>query len=185
MKKAFVLIISLVLIIGVVVTFAVFFGNDSSKINDIYNQTIQSLDNNGAGLKELLLDDAKKYSLDLDRNIDELNEFYQGKSTSVDNLTIYHETDNIYRAYATVTTDKDKYFLCIAATGARRVDTPGVKQIIIEKENTFSKKNVIKKRILNEYSKKARTYGVTVRTPGDSNKYLKENEKIEEMKKNG
>ncbi len=184
MKKVVIAVVSIVLLIAVIAAFAVFFGNNESNIEVLFNQTVQSLDNDGAGLKDLFLDDAKKYSLNLDKNINELNLFYQGKSTSVDGLKIYHETDNVFRAYATVTTDKDKYFLTISATGSRMVDAKGIKQIVIEKTSTFKGKKVIKKHILNEYVAKARTYGVTVRTPGDSNAYIKENKLTEELIKN-
>lgn len=181
MKKFIIAGLVILSLIILVVVFAFLFGNNESNIENIYNQTLQSLDNGGSGMKDLFLEDAKKYNRHLDENIDELNNFYQGKSQSVDGLTIYHETDNLFRAYATVTTDKDKYFLCISATGSRYVDAKGIKQIIIEKESTFKGKKVLKNHILKNYVNVARILGPTVRTPGDHNKYKKENEEMKKL----
>ncbi len=189
MKKAFIVTLSLVLLVAVIAGMAVFFGNDGSKINDIFYQTVESLDKDCSGLKSLLLDDAKKYCKHLDENIDELKDFYEGSAVSpkaIENFTVFHETDNIYTAYGVVPTDAGKkYFVCIQATGARIVDAKGVKQIIVEDYDTFKGKKVIENKKLKDYQKQARVVGVTVRPPGDHGQYAKENKEIEElMKKN-
>lgn len=176
MKKYIVTGVSIVLLLALIVTFAYFFSNDTSKIENIFNQTVKSLDNSCEGLEDMFTEDAKLYSNDLNANINELKEFYQGKSTKVEDLTIYHETDNLFRAYAIITTDKDKYFLTISASGARKVDPQQIKQLVIEKADTFDYNYVIKKKHLMAYHKQARVIGVTVRMPGDKETYTDEND---------
>lgn len=182
--KKFVIIGSIIAaLIVAIAALAFFFGNDEGKIENLLNKTVASLDNSGKGLKNLFLDDAKKYSLNLDDNIKEAAEFYKGKSTSIEELYIYHEKDNIFTLHAKVNTDKDSYFICLSASGARFVDKSGINQIILEKYNTFSHKKVVQKKKLNDYKKQARTYGITVRTPGDHDTHLQENKMIEKMLK--
>lgn len=179
MKKYIVAGVTIVLLLTLIVTFAYFFSNDTSKIENIFNQTVKSLDNSCEGLKDMFTEDAKKYSNDLDGNINELKEFYQGKSTKVEDLVIYHETDNLFRAHAIITTDKDKYFLTISASGARYVDPKQIKQLVIAKYDEFDYQYVIKKKHLMSYHKQARVIGVTVRQPDDKERYNDENELLE------
>lgn len=181
MKKVIIAVVTIVLLLALIITFSYFFSNDTSKIENIFNQTVKSLDNSCEGLKDMFTEDVKKYSLNLDGNIDELRDFYQGKSTKVEELTIYHETDNLYRVYAIITTDKDKYFLTISASGARRVDPQELRQLVIEKYDTFDYKEVIKHKHLMSYHKQARIIGITVRKPGDKESYTDENELLEAL----
>lgn len=188
MKKKALISGLIFLLIAVIICFAVFFGNNTSNIEELFNKTVTTLNSdNSEELKNLFLENAKKYSIDLDGNIDEVNEFYKGRTISpkqIENLTVFHETDNIFTAYAIVKTDANKaYFVCIKATGARLVDEKGISQLIVEDYNTFKGKNIFKKHILKDYQKQARTYGITVRTPGDHNAYNKENKAIEELEK--
>jgi hypothetical protein len=184
MNKVLTAIIAVCVVLAIIVSLAVSYGNNSSNIEKLFYDTVKSLDNSGEGLNDLFLPEAKKYIFTFNNQVNELNEFYEGKSTSVDDLDVYHETDSTYRAYATVTTDKGKYFVCISATGARAMDAKGIKQLIVEKYETFSKKKIIKKHLIKDYAKQARTYGITLRTPGDHGKHAKENKLIEELIKN-
>lgn len=179
MKKFIVAGVTIFLLLALILSFAFFFSNDTSKIENIFNKTVKSLDNSCVGLKDMFTEDAKKYSVDLDGNIDELKNFYQGKSIKIEDLKIYHETDNLFRAYAAVTTDKDKYFITISASGARRVDTQQIKQLVIAKYDEFDYQYVIKKKHLMSYHKQARVIGVTVRHPGDKETYNDENSLLE------
>ena len=185
MKKPIMIIGSIVCLAAIIETLAVFFGNHEDRIENVVNKTITALDNDGEGLDGLFLEKPKKYSLTFKKNLAELNEFYQGKSTSVQDLYIYHETENLFRAYAVVTTDKDKYFVCIQASGSRMVDTEGINQLIIDKYDNFKGKKIIEKKLMKDYAKQARTYGITIRVKGDHDKYLKENEKVEKLIKEG
>ncbi len=182
--KKFVIIGSVIAVLVVVVaTISFFFGNDERKIEDLFNKTTASLEHSGVGLKNLFVDEAKKYCFDLDADIKEAADFYQGKTQSVENLYICHKKANSFVAHAKVNTDKDSYFICITTTGARFVDQTAIRKVILEKYDTFKHKKVIQKQLIGKYLGQARNYGVTVRTPGDHDTHIQENKMIKKMEK--
>lgn len=179
MKKKVIVGGLIVLLIALIITLPFFFGQDTGKVDALFNDTIKALDTD-SDLSGLFLEKTKQYADTLDENISELNEFYEGKSVEINDYCVYHETDDLYRAYAVVKTDKDEYFVCMSATGGRPVDAVGIKQLIVEKYGTFKGKNIIKNKILKDYTKQARVIGITVRTPGDHGKYDRINKQINE-----
>ncbi len=179
MKKKVIIGGLIVLLIALIVTLPFFFGQSTDKIDALFNDTISALDTD-RDLSSLFLENTRQYADTLSENTAELNEFYEGKSVEINDYCVYHETDDIYRAYATVKTDKDEYFVCMSATGGRPIDTVGIKQLIVEKYSTFKGKKIIKNKILKDYTKQARVIGITIRTPGDHGKYDKINKMINE-----
>lgn len=169
MKKAVVTILCIILAVGIVAGLPILCGNNPEKIEKVFSDTIKSLDNGEKGLKELFTEQAVNESEpgNIDEGIRELSEFYKGKSVKVEDLEIFHETQNIYRAYATVTTDEDEYFLCVSITGARLIDPVGINQFIIEKNKNFQKKHILEKKALKKYEGKADEYGITIRRHND------------------
>lgn len=165
-KKAVKIIIEVVLGIALLVCSVVFLGSNQSRVEDLFNKTIETLDK-GESVESLFNTEAKDKAANLDVDCAALSEFYQGKSVEVKNFDIFHETGNVYRAYGVVVTDKGEYFVCIGATGARAIDEVGIKQFIIEDNKTFKKKDLIKRKIMNKYEKKADEYGITIRMKGD------------------
>ena len=166
MKKKAVLIIGLAVFIAVIACFGVFFGRDGAKMEKLFSNTVAVLDS-GEGLKELFNNAAIGNSPTLDADIAALNEFYQGKSVEVKNPKVYHEAGAIYRMHATIVTDKGKYFISIAATGARMVDNYGIQQLVIEDSKEFEHKKIFKKDEFAKYNSHAAEFGVTIRTKGD------------------
>lgn len=156
-----------VLLVALIVTIAVFTGNDGSRVENLFKDTVKALDN-GQSISELFNDEAREKSTTLDADAMDLAEFYQGKSVEIKDYEMFHESGNTYRAYAQVVTDNGSYFLCISATGSRLMDQVGIKQLIIEDYKNFAKKNIFKKKTLVKYEKKAEEFGVTIRLPGDN-----------------
>ena len=160
------IIVGTVLVLVIVVTLAVLTANDGSKIEQIYRDTIATLDK-GESVESLFAAAPETVKSTVDVDSQALGEFYQGSTSEIKNFEMYHETGNIYRAYGEVVTDQGDYFVCIAATGARLIDKPEIKQLIIEDYKNFNSKHVFKKKIFNKYIKKASEYGVTIRLRGD------------------
>lgn len=184
MKKKAIVGLLIFVLIALIAVIAVVFGNHPDKIEELYNKTITSLDSGDASqIKTLFKENISEINTSFDVGVDEVNEFYQGTHKEINDLTVYHETDNYFKAYATVVTDEDSYFVCITARGSRMVDEPILKQLIVEKSDTFAKKKVLEKKILKDYSSQARAYGITVRTPGDHGAYAKENKIMNEIVK--
>ncbi|MBQ5397808.1 MAG: hypothetical protein IIU14_00020 [Ruminococcus sp.] len=160
------LIICSIVCVALIVLSAVFMGSSSDRVEELFNKTVKTLDSSQS-ISSLFNDEAKTMSQTLDVDAEALREFYQGKSVEIKNFDIFHETGNIYRAYGEVVTDKGSYFLCVSATGARLMDQLGLKQVIIEDYKNFKKKNIIKKKELGKYEKKAEEFGITIRMRGD------------------
>lgn len=164
-NKAILSILGISLVVLFIVM-GIFLGRSDSKMQDLFDKTITALDNE-EGLKELFNDYAVKESKTLDEDIKALNDFYKGKNTEIKKLKVFHESSNVYRMHATVTTDKGKYFICIGATGSRLVDNYGISQLIIEDSKEFQNKKIFKKDEFSKYVSHANAYGVTIRKKGD------------------
>ena len=169
MKKIITIIVYIVLAIVLFGSTIFFFGNNPAKIEELFNTTIKSLENPDE-LESLFTEQALNESEEgnINQGIEEIKEFYQGKFVKAEDLVVFHETGNIFRAYATVITDKGEYFVCIGATGARRIDPVGIKQLIIEDNHNFKKKDIFKKKELKKYEGKADACGITIRRPNDN-----------------
>lgn len=162
MKAKNILIICGAALAAMVVCFAIFFSADAGKIETLYNDAVKALDNE-KGLKELFLDKAVNESETLNEDIAEVNKFYRGKMVSISDFKVFRESGTEYRAYGYVKTTEDEYFVCIAATGARRVDKLGIRQFIIEDAREFRNKKIFEKKELGKYEDHAKEFGATVR----------------------
>ena len=166
MKGKYILVIFVVLFVVLIGCGAFFFSHDTNRVEALYNETIKALDTE-KGLEQLFTPAAVENNKTLRQQINKINEFYVGKSTSIENFTMYRESNNIYRMYATVKTDGGEYFVCIAGCGARRVDPYGIDQLIIEENQAFQHKNLFKKKQFDKYLEHAKEFGVTIRIKGD------------------
>ena len=163
MKKKVVIAISAVLILAFLTCSCIFFSSDVDKLNPIYDEIIQSLDTK-QGLKELFLQETLDNAKNLDEKIEDAYNFFQGNSIEVKDYKIYRESNKIYRAYAIVKTDKSEYFVCAGISGARKVDTIGVKQIIIDDTGKYLNKKFFKFEKFQKYMSKTKEYGITIVT---------------------
>lgn len=166
MKIKLSLIVTCVIIVAVIVCAAIFLSHNTGKVEGLFNETIKALDAE-QGLEELFLPAAKEEAKTLKKDIDSINRFYEGKSVSIEDYEFYRESSTGYRIYATVKTDKGEYFVCILANGARKIDTYGISQLIIEDSKEFQHKKIFKKKEFDKYLDHADEYGVTIRLKDD------------------
>ena len=166
MKSKVILIVSIILVVALFACGAFFFSHNSSRVETLFNDTIKALDSD-SDLHPLFTDAAKNESKTLKDDIKSLNEFYLGKSVEIEDFHFYRETNTEYRMYATVITDRGEYFVCMLGSGARLVDSRGLKQLIIEENHEFQHKKIFKKKEFDKYLDHAEEYGVTIRTKGD------------------
>ena len=166
MKSKLILIISLLIIIAFFGCAGVFFSHDTGKVEALFTDTIKALDSE-QGLRTLFTSAAVERSEALDKKIDEINEFYKGKSIDVTDYAFYRQSATGYRMHATVRTDSGEYFVCILGSGARRVDSYGIDQLIIEDNQEFRHKKLFKKKEFDKYLEHAEKYGITIRVKGD------------------
>lgn len=166
MKIKWSLIVTCAIIVAVIVCAAIFFSHNTGKVENLFNETIKALDTE-QGLEELFIPAAKEQAETLEKDIDALNKFYDGKSISIEDYEFYRESNTGYRMYATVKTDKGEYFVCILGNGARNVDPYGISQIIIEDSKDFKHKKIFEKKEFDKYLDHADDYGVTIRVKDD------------------
>ena len=161
MKSKLILIASLLGVIALFVCAAIFFGHDQSRVEPLFNETIKALDSE-KGLDELFIPAAVEKSESLKEDIAEINKFYAGKSTEIDNFKIYRETNTGYRMSAIVKTDGGEYFISILGSGARLVDAHGISQLVIDDKKVYDEKKLHKMKKYDKYIKKADDFGITV-----------------------
>lgn len=166
MKAKIILIISLILTVALICCGAVFFSHHPDNVENLFNDAIKALDNE-QGLEELFLPSVKEESKTILRDIRKINKFYVGKSVEINDYNFYRESATGYRMYAVVKTDADEYFVCMSGTGARMVDSLGLNQLIIERNEEFQHKKIFKKKEFDKYLDHAEEFGVTIRVKGD------------------
>ncbi|MEE3333976.1 MAG: hypothetical protein VZR54_06845 [Ruminococcus sp.] len=159
------IVITIIVVAGFICS-GIFLSNSGDRIEGLFRDTIKSLDN-GESIDKYFNSKAKEKSRTLDVDSMALGEFYQGNSSEIKKIDIYHERDNQFRVNAVVKTSEAEYFVTIAATGSRVIDELGIRQFIIEDNKTFKKKDLFKKQHFTKYEKKAEEYGITIRMKGD------------------